>query len=209
MLAVIIGADHALRKEKIDSLLLKEGIAASEVLVLDEAQATIGTLLSYADAPLFGAPPRALRARYFLEGVLPEDAALFTALHEARTLVLLEEKSLSAPLKKIIEKIGATLFTVEQKKAESKETVFSIANALATGDRKKLWLEYQRLLEKNAPEALFGILLWKVRQLATAGSAKEKYKTIYKILLEAQANSRRTRLPFELALERALLMLPK
>lgn len=209
MLYIIASTDHALRKQKINSLLAKEKIASAETVALDEAQATLSSLLSYADAPLFGTAPRALRARYFLEAAGPDDVALFKTLHEASTVVLLEEKLLSAPLKKSLEKSGATVFTIDAKKSEQKENVFSIANALATGDRKKLWLEYQRLIEKNAPEALFGILLWKVRQLATAGSAKEKYKAIYKILLEAQAHSRQTRLPFDLALERALLTLPK
>ncbi len=205
MLYVVVGTDHSIRKQKIEMILKESNITLADVVVLDDAAATLDDVLQHASPPLFGNALVAIRGRYLLESAKEAVENILQTLVELPTLIVLEESAISAVSKKMLQTVGAHIELLSTEKKEPKETIFSIANILARGDRKALWLEYRRLLETNAPEAIFGILLWKVRQLSLQGKEKEKYKLLYEKLLNAQAQSRLTKLPFDLALERVLL----
>ncbi len=75
-----------------------------------------------------------------------------------------EEKLLKYPTE-VLEKTGAK---IEKHAIEKKESfdVFSLANMFAARDKKKMWLLTMKALRAGvAPEAIVGMLHWKVRDL--------------------------------------------
>lgn len=92
--------------------------------------------------------------------------------------ILIEEKILSADLKKI-EKHATKVQEFEQVEKPKKESpiVFSFADAVANKENKKAWVIFQDLLkEGGAAEEIHGVLWWQFKSLLLASksnSAKE------------------------------------
>jgi DNA polymerase III delta subunit len=105
--------------------------------------------------------------------------------------------------------------TVEEKKAPSGGGVssnpFQIANELSTSNAKQLWATYQELVQEgNAPEAIFGIIWWKLKDIAKRKKAlSDQFKKTLKQFLNAYSNARTTGGELETGLERELLQLSK
>lgn len=76
------------------------------------------------------------------------------------------EEKIDATTKKILSKHATLELHDLPKKAASATTIFALANALKRGDKKELWISYQReLLAGSAPEAMHGILFWGVKDM--------------------------------------------
>ena len=66
---------------------------------------------------------------------------------------------LDAATRKQIEKYAETSEKFDAVKQKEASSIFAIANALRRGDRKALWISYQRELANDAaPEAIHGVL---------------------------------------------------
>lgn len=207
MLKIIIGEEHTDRKKKSDAFFKTHGVKATEVLLLEDANESLTAVVEQLSPSLFEKQPVGICARYFLEKEKETGALvqLFETIAASPIPVVLEERVLNSVVEKIVKQQKIAIETVLKKEKKETSTIFDIANALATGDRKKIWLTYVSLLKDHAAEALFGILLWKVRQLAGNKKRGTHYVELYKELLEAQHASRQSGLPFPLALERVLL----
>lgn len=92
------------------------------------------------------------------------------------TFIFEEEKLLASVVAKL-RTAGAMVESFEKAVAAKPEfNVFSLADAMARGDKKTLWLLLMRALRQGvAPENVAGILAWKARtMLASARSAEER-----------------------------------
>ena len=102
---------------------------------------------------------------------------------------------------------------VEQKeKTESaKSNPFNIANQLSSGSSSSLWTTYRSLIaEGHAPEALFGILWWKLKDIAKKKpSITPAFKQTLKRFLSTYSQARQTGGELETGLEEVLLKLSK
>src|SRR3989338_6316186 len=91
-----------------------------------------------------------------------------------------EEKP-DADTRRKIEKRAEKSVRQDAPKKEKDNSVFSLAEALQSGDKKRMWIEYQSALAKgNAPEAIHGILFWGAKKIlltAHTGSAEWKRGT--------------------------------
>ena len=99
-------------------------------------------------------------------------AAAHAFVHSVHTFVFEEEKLLKRETE-LLHKAGATVVATVAPKAKKKEAfdVFAVANALGSRDRKALWLALAQALRAGAaPEALAGMLHWKVRDMCAKGS---------------------------------------
>jgi DNA polymerase III delta subunit len=121
---------------------------------------------------------------------------------------MLEEKP-DAVTRKSIEKHAETSEKFDITKRKEPSNIFALADALRRGDRKNLWIGYQRELGNGAaPEALHGILFWGAKELfMKAGDerSKQRAKKILTELAELPHESRRKGIELEYALERFVL----
>ncbi len=90
-----------------------------------------------------------------------------------------EEKLLKAPLTKL-EKAGAKVAVLKAAAKKEKFDVFALTGALASRDRKKMWLLLTRALREGiSAENVAGVLAWKARtvcasaRLPAPGSARQ------------------------------------
>lgn len=93
---------------------------------------------------------------------------------------------------------------------KKKENDFALANAVGRRDRKQAWVLLQSALERGVvPEALHGMLFWKVKSMLLAGNqrafTKEELHTLSHQLLEIHHRARTGRTTLDIALERFVL----
>jgi hypothetical protein len=104
-----------------------------------------------------------------------------------------------------------TIIEQAEKKLAAKSNPFGIANALATGDGVMVWKQYQELLHQGfAPEELFGILWWKLKDLAKkkSGITPEFKKTLHRFM-ETYGSARESGGDLGTGLEKLLLGITK
>ncbi len=94
---------------------------------------------------------------------------------------------------------------------EQKINPFQIANQLPIGNGTTLWTTYQELLLQNqAPEAIFGILWWKLKDIAKGKKMiTPAFKTTLKKFMSAYSSARETGGELETGIEKLLLSLSK
>jgi len=122
---------------------------------------------------------------------------------------ILEEK-VDAQTRKAIEKHAETSGRFDATKGKREEGIFVLAMALKRGDRKRLWIGYQRALARDeAPEAIHGVLFWGAKDMflkARADSVEQKRaETLVAQLAELPHEARRRGVDLEYALERFVL----
>lgn len=95
--------------------------------------------------------------------------------------------------------------------SSTKSNPFVIANQLSVSNPTQLWATYQSLLDEgNEPEAVFGILWWKLKDIAKKKKnlSSEFKKTLRNFLL-TYSTARETGGDLETGLEKILLSLTK
>ncbi|OGC88751.1 hypothetical protein A2419_03255 [Candidatus Adlerbacteria bacterium RIFOXYC1_FULL_48_26] len=126
------------------------------------------------------------------------------------TFIFEEEKLLKKPTD-ILKKAGAKLEIHEPKKKEETFNMFALATVFGTRDRKKLWLMLNKASRAGAaPEAVAGMMHWKVRDMMAKGSStykKEELQKISRTLVTLYHDSHRGAGDLELLLERFALKL--
>ncbi|MBI2612972.1 hypothetical protein HYW59_04185 [Candidatus Kaiserbacteria bacterium] len=123
---------------------------------------------------------------------------------------VLEEKP-DADTRKKLEKHAETVKKYDLpagRQAREGGGIFALAYALKGGDKKRLWVEYQRALSRDeAPEAIHGVLFWGAKDayLKSSGNARERAGRLVAELAELPHEARRRGFELEYALERYIL----
>lgn len=123
---------------------------------------------------------------------------------------ILEEK-LDADTRKKLEKYAETSKRFDTRKEKERSGIFALAYALKGGDKKRLWVEYQRALSRDeAPEAIHGVLFWGAKDmfLKSRGAAQARAARLVAELAELPHEARRSGFELEYALEHYILGLP-
>jgi hypothetical protein len=136
-------------------------------------------------------------------------AALPALKASADRFFVLEEKP-DAAARKSVEKYAEKSERFDAvKKTDGGTTIFALANALRAGNKKALWVGYQReLLNDAAPEAIHGVLFWAAKDmmLKSRGDAEKiRAKDLIARLAELPHEARRRGEDLEYALERFIL----
>jgi hypothetical protein len=150
-----------------------------------------------------------------LDGIASNEemrSALLTTLPvlaaSADHFFVLEEKP-DAELKKKLQKYAEKVETFDAVKKKEYPTVFKLADYLKSGDKKNLWVSYQRELSTgNAPEAIHGVLFWGAKQAllaARGGKDADRSRRLLASLVELPHEARRRGEELEYALERFIL----
>ena len=150
------------------------------------------------------------------EGVLENDemqSVLLERLPALKTsaehFFMLEEKP-DAATRKQVEKYSETFEKFDAgKKPDGGTTIFALANALRAGDKKALWVGYQRELQHDAaPEAIHGVLFWAAKDMmlkSRSENDKIRARNFIAHLAELPHEARRQGEDLEYALERFVL----
>jgi hypothetical protein len=97
----------------------------------------------------------------------------------------------------------------EREIKDERQDNFSLANAFGSKNRSSTWLEYRKALYRGvAPEALHGMLFWKVKDTIIKGRCGEnesEFKKMVGELAEMTHQTRRDGVELEYALERFIL----
>jgi DNA polymerase III delta subunit len=171
MLNVYYGSDTNLVRQKALELLSKNGGAVERV---EAGSYTSGVLASaVGSTQLFGES-----ACYLIdnptekEEFFNEYLSLVKELASSNVLFVVIEKTVLAAAKKKLEAAGASL---EEYKKGSTETfnIFSMADSLATKDKRGLWLLLQEAkAEGLVSEEIVGTLWWQLKTMRLAARAK-------------------------------------
>lgn len=110
--------------------------------------------------------------------------------------ILLEGKLDKATITKIEKKAEKTQeFALPKEDKKEEYNAFALANAVGNRDRKNAWVLYRQAIDRgDAPEALHGMIFWKVKQMMTSYSnsySKEELYSLADRLISVYHDSRR------------------
>ncbi len=169
MLTFIVGKDTeraSARREVLAKYSLREVLHADEL--------TVSSLVAKAEEQTLFGDTRAYIAdgevtESFVKDLLEIAPHLLASPH----LFLFEAES-GALLVKLLEKTKGEVLKVKAPPKEKIFDVFSLANAFAKKDKKKLWMLFQEAMQNDVqPEALVGILAWKARSTLAQKGIKD------------------------------------
>ncbi len=106
-------------------------------------------------------------------------------------IVILADKLLVAD-KKVLEKVG-TIHESPTSSADKKESFnpFGLANAFASGDKKKTWIMFQEVLHhSDEMEPTHGMIWWKLKDMISKNKKDESLKNMARELVSVYHESR-------------------
>lgn len=130
------------------------------------------------------------------------------AMRKSEESFYILEGKLDADTRKKIEKHAERSEKFDAVKEKEGGEIFSLAFALKRGDKKALWVGYQRaLLREEKPEAIHGVLFWgaKDMHMKTRGAEQARASRLVAELAELPHEARRSGFELEYALERYIL----
>ena len=144
------------------------------------------------------------------EGMYPILMEVLPTLSKSEEPIFLYEEKPLADVRRKIEKYAeeSTRFDAPAKGKDN--SIFDLATMLTRGDRKGLWMSYQRALARGErPEAIHGILFWGAKKtLLSARKDSSEYRKGAKLvaeLAELPHKARRQSFELEYALEHYIL----
>lgn len=126
--------------------------------------------------------------------------------------IILEGKIDKATSGKIEKKAEKTQEFLLPEKKKEEYNAFALADAVGKRDRKTAWMLYRKAIDKGeAPEALHGMMFWKIKTMLTAGFpgaySKEELYAVADRLVTVYHDSRRGVHELETGVETLLLTL--
>lgn len=180
--------------------LVWEALAPDELLTIAATQSLLGGTQTYVlEGALAGE-----RGEEFLDMAKELVASSHTFIFE-------EEKLLKKPSDALVKAGAKVEMPAEKKKSAETFNMFGLASIFGTRDRKKFWIELNKAARMGAaPEAVAGMLHWKVRDMLSKGSTKytrDELTVISRELVALYHDSHRGAGELELLLERFALKL--
>jgi len=168
MIYILVGSDHAQKSPRIKAI-----VKDRERIVLDAQTISKETLNRFADSvSLFGDTPVVI-----IENML---AAKDITLTKNDLLKISDSPTIFIFLEDKLLKTGETTYkkfaTIERfEKVKEKQApvsnVFALADAYGRRDKINTWILYRQAIEKGTePEAISGMLFWKIKQILLSGS---------------------------------------
>lgn len=185
--------------------------SGAEIVRITDAHALDDLRLALAGPGLFGVSRVAV-----IDGIVANEEMLdfflkaLPSLAESKEPVYFYEEKPLADMRRKLEKYAEKSVRHDAPAKGKDNTIFVLANLLSRGDKKALWVSYQRALAKgDAPEAIHGILFWGAKKMLLSArkdsSAYRKGATFVAELAELPHKSRRKGFELEYALEHCLL----
>ena len=213
MLYFFSGTDRKKAYAAADAAIRKSSKNSPHVVRITDAHAPADLAAVLGGGGMFGEERTVV-----LDGVCANEemrSAFFAAMPDMakskETFFVLEGK-LDALTRKGIEKYAETVERFDTRKEKEGGEIFALARALRRGDKKALWVGYQRaLLRDEAPEAIHGVLFWGAKEMfmQSRGADRTRAEKFLAELAELPHEARRKGFALEYALERYILGLPR
>lgn len=150
---------------------------------------------------------------YILDSVLNEENNFIfkniKRIQSSSNVFIFNEEYLTKSTLSKVEKFAERVFCFDEiKKTLERFNIFSLTNALGARDKKTLWVLLQIALREESPEAIVGVLFWKIKDMLLKGSGKfttEEVKTLSLKLATLLVDARRKNLDSEIELEKFIL----
>ena len=168
MIYILCGNDIKKRGEYIKRILKN-----SEVFRLSQSQLTREIFIEYASSSsLFGDSPTIISDNVLRDEVIKFSSKDWTLLQESKSIFIFIEDSLLSSEEKKYKKYATIEHFDEKKVAKiSKVNTFAIADSFARKDKITTWILYNEAIENGVePEAISGMLFWKIKTLLLNGS---------------------------------------
>ncbi len=115
---------------------------------------------------------------------------LESVTNASHDIAILADKLLVAD-KKVLEKVGTIHESVEKEKKTESFNPFGLANAFASGDKKKTWIMFQEVLaHSDEMEPTHGMIWWKLKDMVLKNKKDESLKNMARELLSVYHESR-------------------
>jgi len=235
MLYVIHGTDtikvHKKSSELVEKLLAKKPDASlfrltTENWSLAELQELVG------GRGLFSNKYIVHLSRLFEDEIIASEVIKYIeAIHSSENIFIITEGKISSKILKILEKNSQKIEGHIEKEMIKKQefNIFSLADAIGSRDKKKMWMLYTEALNYFAPEEIHGTLFWQVKSMILASKTKsadesglkpfvyskakkfsenyseEELHNLSSKLVSTVHESRRGKYDFRIALERLIL----
>ncbi len=170
MINFIYGSDTKAKSEQV-AMLAK----SSMPLFIPANQISENLLNSYASqVSLFGEKQTIVLENPLTESDVVFDEVLLKVLKDSETQFIFTEDSFTATELKKYKKYFEKEFKFDSEiKKVIKNNPFDIANAYGARDKIKTWTLYMSIIEKGeAPEAIAGMLFWKIKTLLAGSLTK-------------------------------------
>jgi len=205
MLYLFFGSDREAAKAALDKALGKK----TNIVRITDANSVADLQAALRGAGMFGEKKVVVLDSAFANEEM-RDIILRELPHigESEEVFYILEGKLDADTRKKIEKHAGKTEKFDAKKEKEGGEIFSLAYALKRGDKKALWVGYQRaLLNDAATEAIHGILFWgaKDMHMKTKGAEQARAAKLVAELAELPHEARRSGFEFEYALEKYIL----
>lgn len=200
-----IGSDREKARKKMSADIAKAAKGA-EVLRITDAHSLDDLAAAFQGGGMFAAK----RVLVFenLNAAPDMREALLEALRRGiEDPVFVFEEKLPAAEKKQYEKYADAVEKFDAPKKERDSSIFAMANALRSGNKKALWVAYMREIAKgNAPEAVHGVLFWGAKDAFLKSGGKDaRIRALVASLAALPHEARRRGEDLEYALERFVL----
>jgi DNA polymerase III delta subunit len=168
MIYILLGNDTKKKNAQVESFAKGYIVTpVSNTVVSKELLMTYASTIS-----LFGEAPCIILDKVLSEGEITLSKSDLTTLKDSATLFIFREDTMLARDEKKY-KAYATILSFARKELPQteKSNPFVIADAFARKDKIGTWILYREAIEKGAePEAVSGMLFWKIKTLLLNGS---------------------------------------
>jgi hypothetical protein len=205
MMYLYIGSDREKARAKMQSDITK-ALKGAEIVRITDAHSREDLASALRGGGMF-ATKRMLVFENLNSNMEMREMLLAALTSGIEDMVFMFEEKLLAADKKKYEKFAERTEVFDAPKKERDSSIFAIANALRTGDKKALWVSYMKEIAKGgAPEAVHGVLFWGAKDAFTkSGGSDERAGKLVAKLAELPHEARRRGEDLEYALERFVL----
>ncbi|MEI7689067.1 MAG: hypothetical protein WCI91_02675 [Candidatus Nomurabacteria bacterium] len=206
MIYILLGEDS-----KNKNLYIKEITKGGEILSIAGNDLNRELIMSYAsNINLFSETPSVL-----IDNILSKEEIVFSNedfefLKESKTIFLFkEDKMLALQQKKYNKYADIKIFENKKSTPVLKFNIFSITDAFSNRDKITTWILYRNGLNSSLePEAIAGVLFWKIKTMILNGSkifSKEELKKQSSQIISIYHKAHRGELDFSVSLEQFIL----
>lgn len=206
MIYILIGDDLNNKSKYIKELTKDRESFFVQSNILDK-----NTLLGYSsNYNLFGESQTVVLENFFSEKLFDLSLEELNILKDSETIFAFKEDKMTAIEQKKYKKYAEIeIFENKKKIIDTKFNVFSITDAFASRDKISTWVLYNKAIEEGVePEAISGVLFWKIKSLLLNGSrvfSKEELKKQSSCIVSLSHKAHRGECDFSIGLEQFIL----
>lgn len=209
MLYFFSGSDRNAARAALDAAVQKAAGKGMATVRVTDAHTPDDIRAALAGPGMFGGP-RVVVCDGIMGGTNDENRAQLIAalpgLKKSKEVFFVVEGVLLTDARKQFEKYSEESERFDAKKPAEEKTIFQLANALQSGDKKGLWLGLMREEAKGTvPEAVHGLLFWGAKQMLLRDGGTTRSRRLVAALAALPHESRRRGEELSYALERFAL----